>query len=90
VVTEKIKEVHEKNYGVYGIRKVHAELARQDGVEGRPVARRTVSPTDESQWTAGDATIEDPAHHPRRQGVATRARTLSSGSSPPRRPTGCG
>jgi putative transposase len=43
VVTGKITEVHEKNYGVYGIRKVYAELARQGGVEGRPVARCTVA-----------------------------------------------
>jgi putative transposase len=42
-VTEKIKEVHEKNYGVYGVRKVHAELARQGGVAGRPVACCTVA-----------------------------------------------
>jgi putative transposase len=42
-VTEKIKEVHADNYGVYGVRKVHAELARQGGVQGRTVARCTVA-----------------------------------------------
>jgi putative transposase len=36
-----ISAVHESNYGVYGIRKVHAQLARDGGVDGRPVARCT-------------------------------------------------
>jgi putative transposase len=35
--------VHEGNYGVYGIRKVHAELARSGGVQGRRVPRCTVA-----------------------------------------------
>lgn len=42
-VAEEIKEVYERNYSVYGIRKVHAALARQGGVGGRPVARCTVA-----------------------------------------------
>ena len=37
--TAVIEEVHAANYGVYGIRKVHAELHRQ----GLPIARCTVS-----------------------------------------------
>lgn len=40
-VTTRIKEIHQDNYGVYGIRKVHAALARTGGVDGRPVARCT-------------------------------------------------
>ena len=36
-VTEAIKRVHEENYGVYGIRKVWAQLGREGGVAGRPV-----------------------------------------------------
>src|SRR5699024_1401623 len=36
--TEEITRVHEENYGVYGARKVHAELRRQE----RDVARCTV------------------------------------------------
>ncbi|HZK51500.1 MAG TPA: IS3 family transposase [Actinomycetota bacterium] len=36
--TALIEQVHSQNYGVYGIRKVHAELNRQ----GHPVARCTV------------------------------------------------
>jgi putative transposase len=47
VTTEAIHKLHADNYGVYGARKVHAELRRQghviDRVEGpRPVARCTV------------------------------------------------
>jgi putative transposase len=38
-----IARVHRENYGVYGIRKVHAQLAREGvtGCAGRPVARCT-------------------------------------------------
>ncbi|MEU8056168.1 IS3 family transposase [Microbispora bryophytorum] len=42
-VTAAIMQVHQDNYGVYGIRKVHAALARDGGVAGRPVARCTVA-----------------------------------------------
>jgi putative transposase len=38
-----IERVHKDNYGVYGIRKVHAQLAREGGVDGVPVARCTVA-----------------------------------------------
>jgi putative transposase len=38
-----IERVHAENYGVYGIRKVHAQLCREDGVDGRRVARCTVA-----------------------------------------------
>jgi putative transposase len=41
-VTAEISKVHEENYGVYGVRKVHAQLGRDGGVHGRPVARCTV------------------------------------------------
>jgi putative transposase len=37
--TAEIERVHTENYGVYGVRKVHAELRRQ----GRQVARCTVA-----------------------------------------------
>jgi putative transposase len=37
--TTLIEKVHEDNFGVYGVRKVHAELHRQ----GQPVARCTVA-----------------------------------------------
>jgi putative transposase len=41
-VTAEISKVHEENYGVYGVRKVHAQLGRDGGVHARPVARCTV------------------------------------------------
>ena len=42
-VRTEISRVHKENYGVYGIRKVHAQLGRDGGVHGRPVARCTVA-----------------------------------------------
>jgi len=38
ILTEKIHAIHKANYGVYGVRKVHAELLRN----GERVARCTV------------------------------------------------
>jgi len=41
-VKAEISRVHEENYGVYGIRKVHAQLRREQVLlEGRPVGRCT-------------------------------------------------
>jgi putative transposase len=59
-VTEKIKEVHECNYGVYGVRKVHAELARQGGIDGRPVARCTVARLMRSVGLQGISRLKTP------------------------------
>lgn len=37
-----IARVHQENYGVYGIRKMHAQLAREEALAGlQPVARCT-------------------------------------------------
>jgi len=44
-VSTEIRRVHgHESYGrgVYGVRKVHAQLAREGGVAGRPVSRRLV------------------------------------------------
>ena len=42
-VSTEIGRVHKENYGVYGIRKIHAQLARENiAPAGRPVARCTV------------------------------------------------
>src|SRR5262249_38625034 len=59
-VTEKIKEVHERNYGVYGVRKVHAEVARQGGIDGRPVARCTVARLMKSVGLQGISRLRTP------------------------------
>jgi len=42
-ITAAITRAHEENYGVYGVRKVWAQLGREGGVGGRPVARCTVA-----------------------------------------------
>ena len=45
VVLERIRTVHSDRKigrGVYGVRKVHAQLRREGGVAGRPVSRRQV------------------------------------------------
>jgi len=42
-VTAEIRRVHEENYGVYGIKKVWAQLGREGGVAGTSVARCTVA-----------------------------------------------
>jgi putative transposase len=42
-VTAEIRRVHEENYGVYGIKKVWAQLSREGGVAGAGVARCTVA-----------------------------------------------
>ncbi|MEU7885601.1 IS3 family transposase [Microbispora bryophytorum] len=39
-VTAAITQVHQDNYGVYGIRKVHAALARDGGVASPPASAR--------------------------------------------------
>ncbi|MBL7502540.1 IS3 family transposase [Frankia sp. CNm7] len=40
---KEIERVHGENYGVYGVRKVYAQLGREGGVDGRHVARCTVA-----------------------------------------------
>ena len=60
MITEKIKEVHETNYGVYGVRKIYAELARQGGVTGRPVARCTVARLMKSVGLQGISRLKAP------------------------------
>ena len=71
-VTEKVKEVHERNYGVYGVRKVHAELARQGGVDGRPVARCTVARLMKSVGLQGISRLKAPRTTRPGKGIDTR------------------
>ncbi|SDN47319.1 HTH-like domain-containing protein, partial [Geodermatophilus siccatus] len=45
VVLDRIRVVHGDRAigrGLYGVRKVHAQLTREGGVDGRPVSRRQV------------------------------------------------
>ena len=60
VVTEQIRRVHTENYGVYGIRKVHAALARDGGVDGRPVARCTVARLMRTAGLRGVSRVKSP------------------------------
>jgi len=60
VVTEQIRRVHTENYGVYGIRKVHAALARDGGVDGRPVARCTVARLMRTAGLRGISRVKSP------------------------------
>ena len=69
-----IARVHEENYGVYGIRKVHAALGREQVLAGsQPVALHHAA-TDERPRFTGDLACERPAHHGARNrpGPSTR------------------
>ena len=63
-IVREIERVHKDNYGVYGIRKVYAQLAREGGVDGRPVARCTVARLMRRRRAARDHPGQDTAHHP--------------------------
>jgi putative transposase len=59
-VTAEIMRVHEENYGVYGIRKVWAQLGREGGVDGRRVARCTVGRLMKSAGLRGISRVRVP------------------------------
>jgi putative transposase len=59
-VTEAIERVHEENYGVYGIRKVWAQVGREGGVGGRPVARCTVARLMKAAGLRGISRVKTP------------------------------
>lgn len=89
VITEKMKDVYEKNYGVYGIRKIYADLARQGGVESRPVARCTITRLVKAVVLQGISRLRTPrTTHSGERGDPRP--DLSSGSSPRSRETGRG
>lgn len=55
-----IERVHKENYGVYGIRKVWAQLVREGGVAGRPIARCTVARLMKSAGLRGISRVKTP------------------------------
>jgi putative transposase len=55
-----ITRVHEENYGVYGIRKVWAQLGREGGVGGHRVARCTVGRLMKSAGLRGISRVRVP------------------------------
>jgi putative transposase len=59
-VTEAIERVHAENYGVYGIRKVWAQVGREGGVGGRPVARCTVARLMKAAGLRGISRVKTP------------------------------
>jgi putative transposase len=74
VVKAEIARVHKDNYGVYGIRKVHAQLQREQvRVAGRPVARCTTARLMRSLGLRGISRQKGP-------------RTTIGGSTPDTRP----
>ena len=62
-LVEDIKVAHKANLGVYGARKIHAELNR----EGIAVARCTVERLMRAEGSARDPAGEDPQDHRQRR-----------------------
>jgi putative transposase len=58
--TREIERVHRENYGVYGIRKVWAQLGREGGVAGRPIARCTVARLMKAAGLRGVSRVKTP------------------------------
>ncbi len=64
--------MHKENYGVYGVRKVHAQLAREGGVDGRSVARCTVARLMKAAGLRGITRAKTPRTTRRRPGPDPR------------------
>jgi putative transposase len=71
--TAAIERVHKENYGVYGVRKVWAQLAREGGVAGRGIARCTVARLMKAAGLRGISRVKLP-------------RTTTRATTPDRRP----
>ena len=85
--------MHSENYGVYGIRKVHAQLAREGvtGAERAAAGRPLHHPAaDEGARPARHLAREGTAHDRARQRPGHPPGPGRAGSSPPTRRTGCG
>ena len=55
-----IERVHRENYGVYGIRKVWAQLGREGGADGLPVARRAAARLMKAAGLRGVSRVKTP------------------------------
>lgn len=64
--------MHKENYGVYGSKKVWAQLVREGGVDGRPVARCTVERLMKDAGLRGVSRARTPQTTRRGQGLDTR------------------
>jgi putative transposase len=69
---KEIERIHTDNYGVYGVRKVYAQLAREGGVGGRHVARCTVARLMRQAGLRGVSRLRAPRTTVRAQGPDTR------------------
>ena len=87
--TGEIERVHRENYGVYGIRKVWAELGREGGVGGRPIGRCTVARLMKAAGLRGVSRVKTPRTTIRPRG-RTGVPTWSIAPSPRPCQTGCG
>jgi putative transposase len=67
-----IRRVHKENYGVYGIKKVWAQIGREGGVGGRQVARCTVGRLMKSAGLRGVSRAKSPTTTRRGAGPDTR------------------
>lgn len=65
-------KLHEDNFGVYGVRKVWAALAREGGVGGRPIARCTVARLMKAAGLRGISRVKTPRTTTRQVGPDTR------------------
>lgn len=88
-IRTEISRVHRENYGVYGIRKVHAQLRREGGVHGRPVARCTVARLMKAAGLRGVSRAKGP-RTTLAAAARTAGRTSSNGTSPPPHKIACG
>jgi putative transposase len=70
--TSEIERVHRENYGVYGIRKVWAQLGREGGVGGRPIARCTVARLMRAAGLRGVSRVRTPRTTVRAAGLDRR------------------
>ncbi len=80
-----IERIHKENYGVYGIRKMHAQLAREGGVDGRPVARCTVARLMKAAGLRGITREKTP--HTTRPRPGPPSRPVTAAAQPASRPT---
>ncbi|OHV40863.1 integrase [Parafrankia soli] len=69
---KEIRRIHAENYGVYGVRKVFAQLDREGGVAGRHVARCTVARLMRGDGLRGVSRVRSPRTTVRAKGPDSR------------------
>ncbi|TCJ31731.1 IS3 family transposase, partial [Parafrankia sp. BMG5.11] len=69
---KEIRRIHAENYGVYGVRKIFAQLDREGGVAGRHVARCTVARLMRGDGLRGVSRVRSPRTTVRAKGPDSR------------------